>query len=476
MSILVDPPPDLLQQDQIKERCYAIRDHLVKGGLYRPSSITSEITAQNHFWRIATEPFGIPKREWAFLENLGNHLLAFYQAINKLYLDSVHGREPSWIADVLDRGKPERVIEYNRMNRFKHDLPGVIRPDLISTEEGMISTELDAVPGGIGLTAALMAAYGVRDETASSAKMVAGFERMIRSLSRTQDITLAIVVSEESKDYRPEMAWLGDALRKQGLSTFVVDPSSVEFTEEGLMIEGKRIDVLYRFFELFDLKNIPKVELILYAVRKQRVVLTPPLKTPLEEKSVYALFHHPALKPLWHKQLGRETYSQLERLFPKSWIMDPSAVPPHAIIPDLMFEDKPVTDYRQLESATQKERQWVIKPSGFSESAWGSRGVSVGQDLSQEAWRTAIGRALSSFSTTPHILQKFHKGKKVAVSYYDFEKDKCVRMEGRVRLSPYYFVDGKEAHLGGVLATVCSLEKKLIHGMVDAVMAPCTVT
>ncbi len=472
---MINPPPDLLQQDQIKKRCYAIRDHLVNGGLYRSSPLTPEITPQNHFWRIAIEPFWITKQEWAFLKNLGNHLLSFYQATNKLYLDSAHGREPSWIAQLLDRGKPERTIEYNRMNRFKHDLPGVIRPDLIPTEEGVIATELDAVPGGIGLTAALMTAYGVSGETGSSDAMVAGFERMIRSLTQTSDITLAIVVSEESKDYRPEMAWLGEALRKRGLSTFVVDPSSLQFTEEGLWIEGRRIDVLYRFFELFDLKNIPKSELILYAAKKQRVVLTPPLKTQLEEKSAYALFHHPALKPLWQRQLGSETYSQLERLFPKSWIMDPSEIPPHAIIPDLMLDDKPVTDYRQLESATQKERQWVIKPSGFSEWAWGSRGVSVGHDLSEEEWRKAIGHALSNFSTTPHILQKFHKGKKIAVSYYDFEKDQCVKMEGRVRLSPYYFVDGKEAQLGGGLATICSLEKKLIHGMVDAVMAPCAV-
>lgn len=49
-------------------------------------------------------------------------------------------------------------------------------------------------------------------------------------------------------------------------------------------------------------------------------------------------------------------------------------------------------------------------------------------------------------------------------------------MRGRVRLSPYYFVQDKKAHLGGVLATLCSPEKKLIHGMVDAVMVPCAIS
>ena len=58
------------------------------------------------------------------------------------------------------------------------------------------------------------------------------------------------------------------------------------FKEDGLYLDidhkRQRIDVIYRFFELFDLKNIPKMDLILYAVRKQTVLITPPLKSYLE--------------------------------------------------------------------------------------------------------------------------------------------------------------------------------------------------
>jgi hypothetical protein len=50
-----------------------------------------------------------------------------------------------------------------------------------------------------------------------------------------------------------------------------------------------------------------------------------------------------------------------------------------------------------------------------------------------------------------------------------------VSMPGRARLSPYYFVAGGKAELAGVLATVCPLDKKIIHGMRDAVMLPCAV-
>ena len=61
------------------------------------------------------------------------------------------------------------------------------------------------------------------------------------------------------------------------------------------------------------------------------------------------------------------------------------------------------------------------------------------------------------------------------MSYYDQRANEVVPMAGRARLSPYYFVTGDRAELAGILATVCPLDKKLIHGMHDAVMVPCAV-
>ncbi len=46
-------------------------------------------------------------------------------------------------------------------------------------------------------------------------------------------------------------------------------------------------------------------------------------------------------------------------------------------------------------------------------------------------------------------------------------------MAGRARLSPYYFVTGGKVELAGILATICPADKKVIHGMKDAVMVPC---
>ena len=99
--------------------------------------------------------------------------------------------------------------------------------------------------------------------------------------------------------------------------------------------------------------------------------------------------------------------------------------------------------------------------------------MTIGHDLPARAWRTALETALASFPSNPYVLQRFGRGRRCAVAYYDFRAKRVVRMDGRARLCPYYFETAPgEVALGGILATVCSLDKKLIHGMVDAVMGP----
>jgi hypothetical protein len=73
-------------------------------------------------------------------------------------------------------------------------------------------------------------------------------------------------------------------------------------------------------------------------------------------------------------------------------------------------------------------------------------------------------------------LQRYHKPRIVPSEYFDFAAQQLTPMPGRVRLCPYYFVTGDHdtarAHLGGVLATICPADKKIIHGMKDAILAP----
>lgn len=290
---------------------------------------------------------------------------------------------------------------------------------------------------------------------------------------------VAIVVSEEAKDYRPEMRWMAERLREYGLDTYCVEPHDLRFTEECLWSATpsgvQSVAVVYRFFELFDLMNIPKAELVMYSAKKERVAVTPPYKPALEEKLAFALLHHPALQPFWLAELGEETTHTLITLMPRTWVLDPRPLPPSAVIPGLYVGGQAVSDWEVLKRASQRDRHFAVKPSGFSELAWGSRGVSVGHDLPQTEWAAAIDRALAAFSTTPYVLQEFHKGRQFEVTYWDEAADDLMPMPGRTRLSPYYFVVNDRVELGGILATVCPADKKILHGMKDAIMAPCAL-
>ncbi len=351
----------------------------------------------------------------------------------------------------------------------------------------MVITELDSVPGGIGLTGALTEIYSQwslgdgrpLEIVGGTEGMVRGFAAMAKAQLGQQSGCVAILMSEEAKDYRPEMTWLATRLRAIGFDAYCVEPRQIRFTEEGLWISGEGMDrpiaLIYRFYELFDLLNIPKSELIQYAVKKDRVVVTPPYKPALEEKLAFALLHHPTLRPFWEQALGQEVFLHLTTIMPRTWILDPAPIPPSATIPGLAIGGRAVMSWRDLAAATQKERHFVIKPSGFSELAWGSRGVSVGHDMPQGEWAGAIDKALVSFPQTPYILQEFHKGRLYELDYFDPVGGEMNRMSGRARLSPYYFVSGETTELAGILATICPADKKVIHGMKDAVMVPCAV-
>jgi hypothetical protein len=163
---------------------------------------------------------------------------------------------------------------------------------------------------------------------------------------------------------------------------------------------------------------------------------------------------------------------RLQSLVPYSWLLDPTPLPPQGAIPELNL-----TDWQQLKVLSQRERDLILKISGFSEKAWGARGVHLGSDLSVGDWSAAVDEALSGFGRSPYVLQRFHKPRQVETAYFDFASHRLTAMPGRARLCPYYFVTGENdsarATLGGVLATICPADKKIIHGMTDAVLAPC---
>src|SRR5213595_441956 len=425
---------------------------------------------------LSPNPFPVDDKFAKELEQLGHRLYVFQRACNELYQRSIKGKQPAWIAQYLDAGKPPELIEFSRQKQFRDELPLVIRPDLILTEAGYTIAEIDSVPGGIGLTGWLNQTYAAlgHDVLGGSDAMLEGFRGLLPDGGD-------IVISEEAATYRPEMNWIAAQLRQKfpNLEWRVVNAETYE------PAPGRNV---YRFFELFDLPNLPRTTALLDAVRNGAVRITPPIKPFLEEKMWFALFWMQPLREFWRRELGEKYFLKLQEVIPYSWPLDPTPLPQHAVIPRLEIHD-----WREAAKLSQRERDLLIKVSGFSPLGWGSRGIVIGSDVPQTEWQAAIEQALAEFQTTPRLMQRFHKARlfehrdwdpdsgspreirssaKASSTMPSISRGELKTMKGRVRLCPYYFIEGDRVKLRGALATIAPADKKFLHGMSEAILVP----
>ncbi len=418
-----------------------LRAGLPKGGLFGGGA-----------WRWSPEPLRLSRAEVRWMMSLGHPLAKFQQACDALYRKSATGKLPRWLAELLDVGKPDWMVRWQRDARTVGQLPRVIRPDLILTEQGLTLTELDSVPGGIGVTAWLSQVYAE-----AGFEILGGPQGMLDGFRSLLPRGGAVVVSEEAADYRPEMVWLS---RQLGAAWEVV-------AAETYQPDGRD---MYRFFELFDWQSVPAVESMAAMAADGRLGVTPPFKPHLEDKLWLALLWSPSLKRVWEQCLRGSHLQRLREVVPFGWVLDPTPLPAQASLPRLDAHS-----WHEVANFSQNERQLVLKISGFHETAWGSRGVFIGHDLSAAEWSERLTHALDSVGDHPWMVQKFHEGRHI--EHPVFRDDGSVElMQGRVRLCPYFFTDAAGVtSFGGCLATIVPTDKKKIHGMSDGILVPCMI-
>jgi hypothetical protein len=458
------------------------------------SSLGAQPLFEDKTWQLSPQAWPLTPEQVKQLEGIGAACLEFHQALETLYLRSAAGKNllrnkpllAPWVADYLDRGKPAELVAHARDAKNRGAFPTVLRPDLLLTDDGFALTELDSVPGGIGLTAFLNRLYGGADDAAivgHGDAMVENFYASLAALrSEIRNPLIVLLVSDEAATYRPEMKWLAEQLQRHGRRVFCLSPDDV-FPLGGELffdVEGtpEKIDIIYRFFELFDWANVRVAPHILEAWNAGHVVLAPPMRHFQEEKLALALFHHHLLQDFWRENVSRRSLELLRQLIPQSWIMDPAPLPPGAVLDGPRVGGRALNDWRDLAAASQKERDLIIKISGFHATAWGARSVVLGSDCSREEWQAGIDQALQLAPTNLHVLQEYRKPKRVAHAIYeahDGQPATAVAKAGRLRLCPYYFVIGGQAQLSGALATFCPPDKKIIHGMEDAALLPAKV-
>ncbi|HKK18175.1 MAG TPA: hypothetical protein VJ952_05790, partial [Opitutales bacterium] len=173
---------------------------------------------ENKTWRYSPQAFPLTAKQVGEIRKIGQACYDFHRSLETLYLRSVEGKNllrnrdlvAPWVAEYLDRGKPEALIEHARDKAIRGTAPLVIRPDLLITDDGFALTEIDSVPGGIGLTAFLNRLYA---EIHGDALIGAGDQDMVEAFYRAlcakaPTVTspyIAILVSDEAATYRPEM-------------------------------------------------------------------------------------------------------------------------------------------------------------------------------------------------------------------------------------------------------------------------------
>jgi hypothetical protein len=480
------------------------------------SALAEQPLFEDKTWQLSPEAWPISAEQRTQLEAIGAACVEFHQALETLYLRSVAGRNllrnkplvTPWVADYLDRGKPPALITHARDPKNRGAFPLVLRPDLLVTDDGFVLTELDSVPGGIGLTAFLNRLYGGARVGAASessggadSAIVGADDAMIKNFHASlaalrpgeRNPLIALVVSDEAATYRPEMNWLAHQLQLEGKRVYCLKPEDIFPLENSLFfdVEGnpEKIDIIYRFFELFDLENIRTQKYIFEAWQAGEVAISPPMRHFQEEKLALALFHHHLLQDYWTEALSSRGFKLLHALIPKSWVMDPAPLPPGAVLDGPRAAGRLLNDWRDLANATQKERDLIIKISGYHETAWGARSVLLGSDCSREEWQHGVERAIELAPVNLHVLQVYKKPRRLEHPVFESPPSAdrtgaagsastsgpAALKAGRLRLCPYYFVVEGQPRLSGALATFCPPDKKIIHGMQDAALLPTRV-
>jgi len=137
------------------------------------------------------------------------------------------------------------LIAHARDPKNRGVFPPVLRPDLLLTDDGFVMTELDSIPGGIGLTAFLNRLYGTPPNAESDPDVLGAKDAMILNFhaalaalrTDVRNPLIALIVSDEAGTYRPEMQWLAHQLQLQGRRGFCLRPEDIFPLGGGLFFE-----------------------------------------------------------------------------------------------------------------------------------------------------------------------------------------------------------------------------------------------
>ncbi len=431
-----------------EQRVHAINE-AAKGFVWYDSERKSEVPQESHLpFRISPEPFALPQELREQLPRYTDAVVSFYNFCDDFF--STCSENDPWF-DYVFRNKPERL----RQERSRPGRHLFLRPDFILTEGAPMLVELETSPFGFGLSSFLTTAYQKEGCTVmgNPDSIARAFREHCNRIDGRHRPSFAFVLTEHTKRYDGQLRYVSALLAQQGMESHVWNSRDVTADGNTLSADGDRADFLYRGFYLHEMESDPQLRKLVEQMADRTI---PPLKAHLEEKALLALVWDPAHEQRLRDAVGHDHFAALRECVPPTWVVDPKR------IPDALRGQ--VQKWPDLAKQSRKQRQYVLKPSGFTTHSSWSRGVQFLHKMSSQKIHESFEHVLAS--PTTYILQEFREGKRFSQPYYDFADGTLHEMHGKVRFTPY--IDTAHRHILTAKATIRE-HTDYIHASTDSI-------
>jgi hypothetical protein len=233
--------------------------------------------------------------------------------------------------------------------------------DFHVNEQGIHLIEVNTNAGGAFLNALLIASQHseTATEDALEQTFIAMFHNEWRRVRGDVPLSSIAIVDEnpESQFLYPEFLLAKQMFEHASITTYIVDPANLHVREEGLHVDGQRIDLIYNRLTDFDLTRYPHIRT---AWEMNQVVLTP--------------------NP---EHYGRYADKRKLALFSDVHLLQAEGVSQASI--DALLSGVPETKVVRAEDAEQwwaDRKQWFFKPM----SGYGSKGAYRGDKVTKRVF------------------------------------------------------------------------------------------
>ncbi len=379
-------------------------------------------------WLVAKDPFEVDKILRKKIEELGQAVFAFLDAVQALY------KEEERVREILDIGAPDelRGLDPDR---------GIVtfRLDVIIEKGNLKIAEIEEVYGGIGKIHALHKAYGIHCNALYEEISKTGIER--------------IMIDDRWSEYAPEL----QILRRKLKTEFGINPEINYLSQYRENMSGVTLRYAYtRDLRLYD-----------PALRKQiingNVQFINPLFHGYATKAIFSVLFDESLKYRLKQKIGQKYYDLLINGCPRTKLIDSHSI----------------NDVESFMDNRKKSVLKVINASGDTDYHWGSKGVFFG-DISKVKWEETIRSVLRGeipynpdIRGVRYILSDLVKSDRYDIPFWNHVDHNVSLMKNAlIRLEPVFFrLNGRGSRLVGGMATFVNTSRK-VHLGKHAVFAP----